>query len=550
MKYTELSQELGLHSQGMNEMIEAGLLSGDILLQKEFSEETVLLIRRYCLLRKLSFTVPELCEVNAGRVEFNDALAAHVTKILSDKDNISQAAIVLQNIKREKENFFEFNPCPYLDHIHDLEHNGGIFYDVNTSLLPRDGYTNSYNYGRPKPQNSWYVQGSDDPNAYRQDRNFGPNGTVNSDQNSVRNENSVDSTKQNYTYGQTQSYPYGNPYFKTEAEKSAPPGACPRPFRRYIARLLDSTITGLLVYIVCCCFLRIDLAGSALITLITLGLDVLQLAVEPILLSAFCTTPGKWLMGIRVTKLDSGEKLTLREAYSRALKLAWHGLGCFIPIFSWIRQFICFKACKAKLPMPWDEGCEVKMKSTAGWRIAVTIVCIVLFSGFESIISYQPLIPANRGRLTTNEFYANCAEVMSRIKYTGEMPDFQLETNGGYVTSVKLVYSENDSSSVSPAKEMYIAYMAFVASAEGSNCFTMAFDPGPSLLNNYRTGFRYSYCGVQVLNEIEGEEKGGLEQALLSALMDALQGTSNSQTTQNTGTAHCNQTFTLGKNLF
>lgn len=553
LKYTVLSRELGLQGRGLTELIEAGLFPSDFQLTAEISDEAALLIRRYCLLRKLSFSVQDICDVNSRTVGFVEALSSHVADILKDKDNISQAAIVLQNIKRENEDFFSFDPCPYLDHIRELEHNGGIFYDVNTSLLPREGYTNSYGYGKPKAQNSWYVQGSDDPNAYRQDRNFGPNGTLNPGPNGINTGNSgctTGNSESDSGYGQRPGYPYGNPYYRIEAEKPDPPGTCPRPFRRYIARLLDSTITGLIVYIICCCFLRIDLAGSALITLITLGLDVLELAIEPILISLFCTTPGKWLMGIRITKPDTGDKLTIGESYSRAIKLAWYGVGCFIPIFSWIRQFMCFKACKAKIRMPWDEGCEMKMSSTAGWRIAVTIICIVLFTATESVISYQPLIPSNRGRLTTEDFYENCAEVMKQIKFTEDMPDFIFKINGGYITSVQLKYSENDGSDVNPAEEMYIAYMAFAASSEQNNCLKMAFDLGPSLINNYGSSFKYSYCGIQVTNEIEGEEKTSAEQALLSALMNSMQYATGGQTTMQTGIAHYNQTFTLGTDLF
>ena len=85
------------------------------------------------------------------------------------------------------------------------------------------------------------------------------------------------------------------------------------PVRRYIARSFDLLLCSLPWYLV------LQAAGvdpKARLTSIWLSIlgMVTMLVLEPLLLHLFGTTPGKWLMGLRVTD-ENGQRLPLAAAW-------------------------------------------------------------------------------------------------------------------------------------------------------------------------------------------------------------------------------------------
>ena len=98
------------------------------------------------------------------------------------------------------------------------------------------------------------------------------------------------------------------------------------PVRRYFARWLDgliySTIWSLFLTVV----MKINVLNSSrwmTIFDIVVGM-VLVLLIEPDLLSAFGTTIGKWILGIRITDLN-GRRLSYAKACSRVMERHWSG---------------------------------------------------------------------------------------------------------------------------------------------------------------------------------------------------------------------------------
>jgi uncharacterized RDD family membrane protein YckC len=76
--------------------------------------------------------------------------------------------------------------------------------------------------------------------------------------------------------------------------------------------------------------------------------------VEANLLSSIGTTPGKWLLGIRVITLQ-GEKPVLLGAFKRSIGVWWYGLGAgFIPLMPVMLAVSCVRLIKHQ-PARWDR---------------------------------------------------------------------------------------------------------------------------------------------------------------------------------------------------
>lgn len=115
------------------------------------------------------------------------------------------------------------------------------------------------------------------------------------------------------------------------------------PWQRFFARLLDGqiyrTLWMLLLPALGFNMLKNSRGGMLFLELLTLGTMFL---LEPLLLSRFGTTPGKWLFGLRVTSPD-GRKLTYAEGRERTAYLFWYGIRLNLP-------FSACTACMSAIP--------------------------------------------------------------------------------------------------------------------------------------------------------------------------------------------------------
>jgi uncharacterized RDD family membrane protein YckC len=165
-------------------------------------------------------------------------------------------------------------------------------------------------------------------------------------------------------------------------------GGIYHPWRRFFARLIDMAILGdfiipLLVF--CLIFLSAHTAGTiakALENPITLGFVVLGLLIliEPVLLSTWGNTPGKWLFGISLRTTD-GDKLSFGEALRRSINVVIRGFAFGIPIVSLITLYLASRRLTKTGATSWDRTsqCVVTHKT---WGTARTIVCalvVILF---------------------------------------------------------------------------------------------------------------------------------------------------------------------------
>jgi len=97
--------------------------------------------------------------------------------------------------------------------------------------------------------------------------------------------------------------------------------------------------------------------------------------VESVLIHRFGTTPGKWLLGLRVTNTD-GTALSLPAATLRSVRILIGGIGFGWPLLALFCQAFSFFAAKRLGKPLWDHagGHHVLAKPLAAWRIATMLV--------------------------------------------------------------------------------------------------------------------------------------------------------------------------------
>lgn len=195
--------------------------------------------------------------------------------------------------------------------------------------------------------------------------------------------------------------------------------------RRFFARLFDQLL-GLYLILA-----AVGLLGHnpALLnnTLLGIGLQVLLLLAEPLLICLLGATPGKALLGLRLTRPD-GSRLSWGEAFHRHLQMLWGSVGLGIPIWSLVQMYRTVRRGANSEPQPWDEGIAYAAHPFRPRRhlpAYALAVATVLLAG-EAVNSFSQL-PPNRGPLTVSEFAENFNR---QAEYMGLSPNFYLDEAG------------------------------------------------------------------------------------------------------------------------
>ena len=71
-----------------------------------------------------------------------------------------------------------------------------------------------------------------------------------------------------------------------------------------------------------------------------------QFVLEPLLLSTWGYTPGKWVLGLTVRNAEGG-KLRFSQAAARLAGVFCRGEGYGIPLYNLYRNYKCYRACDA-----------------------------------------------------------------------------------------------------------------------------------------------------------------------------------------------------------
>ncbi len=277
------------------------------------------------------------------------------------------------------------------------------------------------------------------------------------------------------------------------------------PWRRFFARTLDQSLYSLLWAALCLLGLRWNpegLGGTLLSSYVSLGLMVL---IEPILLSTWGSTPGKWIFGL-VLRRRGGAKLTWGQAARRTWGVFRRGLGWGIPIYEIVRLVKCCMACSRGEAMEWEEELDwdaedqyYTIRDERGLRCAGFVGAQAAAWAALFLVVAQAYLPIHRGASITAAQYAANVNDMYRFLGSspalvmdegghwgrdaggvewymggttdGAPPDHQLTVDGsGTVTGVKLVVDRTGSGVLTaPVYQQQLAAISFAAACGGYN---------------------------------------------------------------------------------
>lgn len=134
------------------------------------------------------------------------------------------------------------------------------------------------------------------------------------------------------------------------------------PWRRFFARSLDFSLCRLLLDAVLALGFRTTagdgLMWDLLMAYLTWGV---QFLLEPLLLSTWGFTPGKWLFGLAVRNADGG-KLTFSQAFGRLSALFGRGEGWGIPFYALYRNYKSMRALEEGEVLLWEETCAYTIR--------------------------------------------------------------------------------------------------------------------------------------------------------------------------------------------
>lgn len=272
--------------------------------------------------------------------------------------------------------------------------------------------------------------------------------------------------------------------------------------------------------------LRINLPDIWIIKLMNSYLDYLtMMVVEPVLLSTWGYTPGKWIFGLQVRGRDGG-KISWGDAMNRTWLVFAKGEGYGIPIYNLYRNYKSYKACVDCETLPWEESCGYAIKDESGLRCLGFVGAAAGLFGLTVLVALQAQMPRYQGELTAAQYAANVNDAISyhqlRLPDMNDQggwdnrskPDHQLMLDeNGLVTGVRLEMECTGEEFVSlPVLQEQLAVIALVGGSGNYNCFTWVAN-GNSLLNQIAEQSTESYtleAGDMTITqtvEIEGYEK-------------------------------------------
>jgi uncharacterized RDD family membrane protein YckC len=303
------------------------------------------------------------------------------------------------------------------------------------------------------------------------------------------------------------------------------------PWRRYFARGLDLSIYELIWTAFNLLVLHWSSKSNLLITIFNTFLAIgMMLLIEPLLLSRWGSTLGKWVFGLEISNKD-GSKLTYGQAFGRTYGVFGTGLGFNIPIYNIVRLVKCYSICKSLVPLPWEEDFSYSIRDTKIIRTFGYIGVAILIFVLNIIVLFQAELPIHRGDITARQYYDNCNDIINYNKlYKGisvndqgewednsasniynidffqaqTLPRHELTITNGIVTGVKLEVEIKTNEWISGYTiQKYIAFMSFVAAQKEMNFIRLRSSEFIKNISKDYENYSFIEAGVRVTNKVE-----------------------------------------------
>jgi len=183
----------------------------------------------------------------------------------------------------------------------------------------------------------------------------------------------------------------------------------PHPWRRWFANGLDYALMVLILFYIQLLVLRLPGSGESGLFVRWLRQVIVTFfagAAEALLLCTIGTTPGKWILGLRVRQRD-GSKLSFSQAGYRAVQRFKYGEGYLIPLVDLWRNWVSYKACVNEEVLPWDEGIAYSCTPHKRRPLLCIPVALLCIAGIF-LMAAQSILPVHQGLLTKEAFVENC----------------------------------------------------------------------------------------------------------------------------------------------
>lgn len=203
------------------------------------------------------------------------------------------------------------------------------------------------------------------------------------------------------------------------------------PWRRYLARAFDLMLYGALwcALLALACHVNIVAMSRGARILLSFAEALTMVFLEPLLLSCFGTTPGKWLLGLHVADND-GKRLFYSEALTRTVYVWGFGYGCNIPIFDLIRLYKSCRSCESGETLAWEYDSIETLRDDKTWRWAAFIAACAAVIGLAVTAVLVAELPKYRGDLTVAELCENYNRI---VDYYVPESLFRLDSTGSWV---------------------------------------------------------------------------------------------------------------------
>ncbi len=310
------------------------------------------------------------------------------------------------------------------------------------------------------------------------------------------------------------------------------------PWRRFFARTLDLSLYRLLWMCILSLILGVNLSNrGGLWTFLDVGISVLVMVfLEPLLLSRFGTTLGKWMMGLSIAYPD-GSKISYRDGLDRTVCALWRGMAfSLIPFYNLYRLWKSYQSCKAGKTLDWEytygHSPVLTLKDASVWRI-VSFVGVHILSGIAiALLLIFELNAPNRGDITLEEFaenynyyedyyYLEPSRMMQADGTWGPTDygvyyysnnahvDFQFTQEDGVITGVSFTIHMEDWDSIvnGPYSEMVLSTIALLRAQESVPLLsaTAQNEVIEAINDQIFESFTISSHGLTITNEVSFE---------------------------------------------